>query len=87
VGVGEIDHGSCSEGEKLNEQETRGDGETPIDNSVCGVFGVLALKELTPGLRDVRGLLNVRKQMATEEIREVRVTWVDSKPDPSATNT
>ena len=69
----------------MNDEKTR-EGDTQIDDSVCGVFCFLALKDLLLGVRDMRGLVNVRKQMASEEIREVKVTWVDSKPDPSATN-
>ena len=69
----------------MNDQKTRA-GDTPIDNSFGGVFCFLALKDLSLGVRDMRGLVNVRKQLASEEIREVKVTWVDSKPDPSATN-
>jgi hypothetical protein len=69
----------------LKDQEAPGGGDT-MDNSVSGVFSVLAVKDLALGIRDMRGLINVRKQLGSEEIREVRVTWVDSKPDPSAIN-
>lgn len=70
----------------MNDQKTREEAGAPTEDSVGGVFGFLALKYLTLGIRDVRGLLNVRKQLASEEIREVKVTWVDSNPDPSAIN-
>jgi hypothetical protein len=71
----------------LNDQETREEVGTPIDNTVSSVFSFLSLKDNTFGIRDVRSLLNVGKQLASEEIREVKVTWVDSNPDPSVTNT
>ena len=71
----------------MNDQETREEAGTPIDNTVSRAFSFLSLKDDTFGIRDVRGLLNVGKQLASEEIREVKVTWVDSNPDPSVTNT
>jgi len=71
----------------LNDHETREEFGTPIYNTVSSVFSFLSLKDNTFGIRDVRGLLNVGKQLASEEIREVKVTWVDSSPDPSVTNT
>ena len=70
----------------MNDQERQEEAGTRIDDSANGVFSFLALKNLTLGTRDVRGLINVRKQLSSEEIREVKVTWVDSNPDPSVTN-
>ena len=70
----------------MNNWETGEDAGKPSENAVVGVFGFLAMKDLSLGVRDVRGLLNVRKQLSSEEIREVKVTWVDSSPDPSAIN-
>jgi len=70
----------------LNDQETWEERGTPIDHSVGGIFSFIALKDQTLGVRDARGLLNVRKQLGSEEIREVKVSWVDSNPDSSATS-
>jgi hypothetical protein len=70
----------------LHDQETRNDGGTPFDSTVNGAFCYHSMKDDALGMRDVRCLLSVQKQLASEEIREVRVTWVDSSPDPPVTN-
>lgn len=70
----------------MNDQEP-GDNGTPLDNTVGGLHGSLALKELELEVTDVKGLLGVRKQLTSEEIREVRVTWVDSNAAPSVIKT
>jgi len=76
----------CHGGRDLNDQETRGGPEAPIESAVRGPFGFLALKDHVLATKDIRGLLSVRKQLASEEIREVKVTWVDSSPDPFASS-
>jgi hypothetical protein len=68
----------------LNDQGTREEDGTPIGTVVTGVSGSLSLKDDEVGVLDLRGVLNVRKHLAGEEIKEVQVTWVESNPDPSA---
>jgi hypothetical protein len=73
---------------ELNDQGTREEENgTPIDSVVTGATSSLAFKDGELDVRDLRGILNVRKQLESEEIREVRVTWVESNPDPSASKT
>ena len=69
----------------MDDQETRGK-ERLSDKAVTGYALFLALKEVALQVTDLRGLLNVRKQVASDEVREVRVTWVDTNPDTPVTN-
>ena len=57
-----------------------------IDAAVAGYLEALQTKEVKLNVGDVLRLLDLRKQLASNEIREVRVRWVESNPDPFAIN-
>jgi hypothetical protein len=69
----------------LNVQETPGESGL-VDQLANGFVTYLAVKEEGLAVTAVRSLLNLRKQLSSEEVREVRVTWVDSNQDPFAIN-
>jgi len=71
----------------MDDQRTPKDAVTKIDAVVAGYLDSLEAKEVKLSVVDVLRLLDLRKQLAGNEIREVRVTWVESNPDPFATNT
>lgn len=58
-----------------------------IDAVVNEFFNTLAKKEGKLSVADVQRLLDLRKQLAQDELREVRVKWVASNPAPFAINT
>jgi hypothetical protein len=50
-----------------------------IDNAVMKFLTTLAANEVKLSVSDVMRLLDLRKELAHNEIREVRVKWVESK--------
>jgi hypothetical protein len=55
-----------------------------IDDTISKFFESLEASEKKLSVADVIRLLELRKQLASDEIREVQVTWVESNMDPSA---
>lgn len=45
----------------------------------------LANREAALSVADIVRLLELQKQLASEEVREVKVTWVEFNPAPSVT--
>ena len=56
------------------------DTAAQIDNAVMNFLTTLATKEVRLSVSDVMRLLELRKELAHNEIREVKVQWVESKP-------
>ena len=62
--------------------------ERDADNSLAGIIDeriksfIVELKDKKTKLTlaDIARLLELRKQLASEELREVKVTWVEYKP-------
>jgi hypothetical protein len=50
-----------------------------IDNAVMKFLTTLAKNDVKLSVADVMRLLDLRKELAHNEIREVRVKWVESK--------
>ena len=74
----------------MDEQKTNVSVTKLIDQAINKFLGALAGKEI-PEVKlvvaDVLRLIDLRKQLATEEIREVRIRWVESEPAPFVINT
>jgi hypothetical protein len=68
------------------ERRLEGTGEL-IDGAVKGFLTALTANEVKLTVADVLRLLDLRKQLAHEELREVRVKWVESNPAPFVINT
>jgi hypothetical protein len=58
-----------------------------IDEALGCFFGSLAKGEVKMIVADALRLLELRKQLAQEEIREVKVKWVEPEAAPFATKT
>jgi hypothetical protein len=58
-----------------------------IDNAVMKFLTTLATREVKLSVSDVMRLLDLRKELAHDEIREVRVKWVESKQAPFVNKT
>ena len=58
-----------------------------IDNVVREFLVGLKEKEAKLTVSDTLRLLDLQKQLAHQELREVRVRWVEYNPDPLASNT
>ena len=57
-----------------------------IDEAVQGFLETLSAKEVKLTVTDTLRLLDLRKQLTRDELREVRVRWVESNPAPLAIN-
>jgi hypothetical protein len=55
-----------------------------IDAAVNSFLDALRDKKVKLGVADVLRLLDLRKQIAHDRVREVKVRWVESKPAPRA---
>lgn len=59
-----------------------------IDRAVNTFLAALSIQEDTEEIRlavaDMTRLLDLRQQLSKDEIREVRVRWVESNPAPFA---
>src|SRR5579859_5027986 len=73
-----------NERKTMDDPETYGNAVTLIDQAVNAFLNALADKQVKLAVADVLRLLDLRKQLAHDEIREVRATWVDSDPAPFA---
>jgi hypothetical protein len=71
----------------MDDQGTNQVAAALIDVAVSGFLNSLAEKEVKLTVVDVLRLLDLRKQLAQNELREVRVRWVESNPAPFAINT
>jgi hypothetical protein len=58
-----------------------------IDGAISNFLAGLGKKNLKLSVTDVMRLMDLRNQLEREQVREVRVTWVESNPELSATNT
>ena len=63
-----------------------GSGEL-IDEALQGFLLTLKEREAKLTVCDTLRLLDLRKQLAHDELREVRVRWVESNPAPAASKT
>jgi hypothetical protein len=59
---------------------------TFIDDAIQKFLTTLGTQDFKLTVADVLRLLELRKQFAHDELREVRVRWVDSNPAPFAIN-
>jgi hypothetical protein len=85
VGPGETEN---DPGSRASEEKMEGTNQSAvmlIDVAVAGFLKALADKEVKLAVPDVLRLLELRKQMAYDELREVRVRWVESNPAPLLT--
>ncbi len=55
-----------------------------IDMAIEHFIDELSGDKVKLSVSDVIRLLDLRKELAHHELREVRVQWVESNPDPSA---
>ena len=58
-----------------------------IDGAITNFLAGLGKKGRQLSVSDVMRLMDLRTQLARDQVREVRVTWVESNPALSATNT
>jgi len=68
------------------DQETNRSAVQHIDAAVLTFITGLGNKETKLSVSDVMRLIDLRKEVAHDELREVRVTWVESNPGPFAIN-
>jgi hypothetical protein len=73
-------------GNYMDEKETKKDPTSAIDEAVNGFINGLEKNGAKLSVTDVIRLLELRKQLAQDDVREVRVTWADSDPDPVVIN-
>jgi hypothetical protein len=71
------------EKKKDQKQESKSSLNT-IDEAIKSFFEDLKNKEKKLSVSDAIRLLELRKQLASEQIREVKVTWVESSKSPFA---
>lgn len=55
-----------------------------IDKRIEGFIRNLKTEDTKLTISDIVRLLELRKEIASEELREVKVTWVEYKPAPPA---
>jgi len=70
----------------MDDEETYKGAVKLIDGAVMGFLEALATKEVKLAVADLLRLLDLRKQLLCDELREVRVQWVESNPAPLAIN-
>jgi len=70
----------------MNEQEMRESAVESIDGAIKTFLAGLKTKDGKLGVTDVLRLLDLRKELAKDEVREVKVTWVESESDLFLTN-
>ena len=71
----------------MDEQGTDKSAVEQIDQAVQGFLAKLGSEETRLSVGDVMRLMELRKELARDQVREVKVTWVESNPDPFAINT
>lgn len=71
--------------EQQEKQDRKSSLET-IDTAIENFFKTLKGDDKKLSVADVIRLLELRKQLASEQIREVKVTWVEASEIPSASN-
>jgi 2-polyprenyl-6-methoxyphenol hydroxylase-like FAD-dependent oxidoreductase len=71
----------------VDDQETSKNAGSLIDDAVHNFLTALAAQGVKLSVADVMRLLDLWKELARNEIREVRVRWVDSNPAPFVINT
>jgi hypothetical protein len=71
----------------MDEQATPDGAVALIDQAVTRFLQALGGAEVKLAVADALRLLDLRKQLAFDEIREVRARWVESNPAPFVINT
>ena len=71
------------EKKKDEKQESKSSLNT-IDEAINAFFEDLKNKDKKLSVSDAIRLLELRKQLASEQVREVKVSWVESSKSPSA---
>lgn len=71
----------------MDEQEKSHGDVAQIDGAISRFLDALAQNEVKLAVADVLRLLDLRKELGINEVREVRVRWVESNPAPFAINT
>ena len=71
------------EKKKDEKQESKSSLNT-IDEAINAFFEDLKNKDKKLSVSDAIRLLELRKQLASEQVREVKVTWVESSKSPFA---
>jgi hypothetical protein len=66
--------------------ELKGERAELIDNAIDNFLNALSINEAKLSVGDVARLLDLRKEFARDEIREVRVKWVDFNQAPFVIN-
>jgi hypothetical protein len=70
----------------MTEQEMIEGTTEMIDRAIESFLGGLSKQEVKLSVGDIVKLLDLRKELARNEVREVRVQWVESNPAPSVIN-
>jgi hypothetical protein len=71
----------------MDDQVTEKSVVSLIDQAIARFLAGLDKNEVKLAVADAQRLLDLRKQLAQDEIREVKVTWVESNWAPSVSNT
>ena len=71
----------------MDDNGKQSDAVSTIDHAVNRFLADLESEAVKLSVADVQRLLELRKQLAQDEVREVRVRWVESSPAPFVTKT
>lgn len=72
--------------DQMEQENTRQSAVELIDQTVNEFLTRLKNKEMKLTVSDLLRLLELRNQLARDEVREVRVKWVESSPEVFAIN-
>lgn len=71
----------------MEDQGTDKSAVAQIDRAVQQFLTELAEQKVKLNVSDVARLMDLRNDFAQDEVREVKVTWVESDPAPFVINT